>query len=170
MQTIDYFARILGTLALSISLITFIISYRRDAHRIHLSATPAAELDCEVLGIFNDSSNTLGVIAVGCISPSGLITWIERVGEYISNKWVRYPIKIEGRSLSSLVFVHGRHLPNRGKPYGYCVRLESGRIFVKVDSLPLAVAWKFRLWSLASRIFPGWLGLPKHMQPKLHQQ
>lgn len=144
----------LAVAAFLISLVALHFTFRKDAHRIHLEITPL-EFDAVALGINNDSACNADVLSVGYFDPAGTITWIPRVGDYRTNKWVDYPISVKGRSMYAVSMVAGRDVPSKSKQFGYCVQLATGRIYVLRGTAPWSIAVKMHLASLLSRLSGG---------------
>lgn len=119
-----------------------------------------------MLGVNNDSAVPFGILSVGYFDSSGRVSWISRVGEYVSNKWIDYPIRVEPRSLRSILLVAPRDVPPKNQAHGYCVQLETGRLYVLQNSAPRLIWLRLQFASLASRLsrgawVPGVAGLPR---------
>lgn len=151
-------------IALGFSTIALFFTFRKDAHRVSLEVTPLWEQWIDVLGVSNDSSFSVGVLSVGHFNLQGHVTWLP-VGSFVENRSVKYPIRIETRSLCSLQVLVVNHIGNHKAPHGYCVQLESGRVYVIQHTAPVLPTLKLRLASLASRLSAGrfvpWLVLPR---------
>jgi hypothetical protein len=113
------------------------------------------EFDAIALGVNNDSACDGEVLSVGYFDATGKVTWIPKVGEYRTNKWVNYPILVKARSMFAISLVHGRDVPSKGKAFGYCVQLATGRIYVLKGTAPWSVALKLHFASLLSRLSGG---------------
>lgn len=144
----------LSIAAFLISLVALHFTFRKDAHRIRLEITQL-EFDVVALGINNDSACDADVLSVGYFDTMGKVTWIPQVGEYRTNKWVNYPISVKARSMFAVSLVAGRDVPSKGKAFGYCVQLATGRIYVLQGTAPLKVALKMHFASLLSRLSGG---------------
>jgi hypothetical protein len=159
MEGTDYLARVVSFSALAISAIALFFTFRKDAHRISITKTEA-KYDAVILRVSNDSSFSVGIWGVGSFTENGVIKWIENVGDYKTNKFASYPIRVEAHSAFSIVVIAGREIPS-SVPHGYCVQLESGRTFVLPSTVPIPATIKMHLRSLLSRISAGSLGFPK---------
>ena len=106
MGTTDFLA-IAGFLSGAISLL---FTFRKDAHHVRLDLTHVA-YDGVVLGVNNDSAVPFGILSVGYFDSNGRVTWIDRVGDYVSNKSIDYPIRVEPRSLRAISLVAPRDVP-----------------------------------------------------------
>lgn len=144
----------LAVAAFLISLVALHFTFRKDAHRIRLEVTPL-EFDVIALGVNNDSACDADVLSVGYFDPTGKVTWIPQVGEYRTNKWVNYPIPIKARSMYAVSLVAGRDVPSKGRSFGYCVQLATGRIYVLQGTAPWGVTLKMHVASLLSRLSGG---------------
>ena len=160
MDAIDYVARAISIAALAISVVALFFTFRKDAHRIAITKSQD-KYQGIVLRVSNDSSFSVGVWGVGYFTESGAVTWIERVGNHQTNKFVSYPVRIEARAAFPFIVVSGREVPESSVPHGYCIQLESGRTFVLRGSAPAMVAMKMHLRSLLSRVTAGSVGFLK---------
>ena len=146
-----------NTLAVSaflISLAALLFTFRKDAHRIHLDTT-LLEYDVIALGINNDSAYDSDILAVGHFDSSAEVTWINKVGEYQTGKWITYPITVKGRSKFVISLVLGRDIPYENNSFGYCVLLATGRLYVLSGTAPLGVKFIMHFASFVSRISGG---------------
>lgn len=150
--------------SLAFSSIALFFTFRKDAHRISLEVNPMWEQFIDVIGVNNDSSFPVGVLSVGHINQDGDVTWVP-VGDFVQNKSAPYPIRIEPRSLRTLHVMVVRLFNNQKSPHGYCVQLESGRIYVVQHTASLKTIFKFYVSSLLSRLSAGryvpWLTPPR---------
>ncbi|WP_205989447.1 hypothetical protein [Paraburkholderia sp. Ac-20336] len=149
----------LSSAALCISLLSLYFTFRKDAHRVRLEITPV-EFNCIALGINNDSSYDMEVLSVGYFDSTGVVTWIDRVGDYQTRAWIDYPVPVKGRSMCVLSLVVGRDVPSENWSYGYCVQLATGRIYVLRGSAPWRIAAKMHVASLFSRLSAGRYVIP----------
>lgn len=141
--------------AFLVSLIALFFSLRKDAHHIRLEVTPL-KYDAIALGINNDSACDADILSVGYFDSDGHVTWIARVGDYTTNKFVTYPISVRGRSMFPVSLVRGRDVPyEESASHGYCVQLATGRIYVLRGNVPVATALKMYFASLLSCISRG---------------
>jgi len=151
-------------ISLAFSSVALFFTFRKDAHRLTLEVTPMWEQWIDVLGVGNDSSFTVGVLSVGYFDAKGKITWLD-VGDLKVNRIVSYPIRIDPRSLCSLQVLVVRHFNNHKAPHGYCVQLESGRIYTIQYTAPLWPSLKFHVASVVSRLTAGryapWIKRPR---------
>ena len=150
MGTTDFLANA-GFLSGAISLL---FTFRKDAHHVRLDLTHVA-YDGVVLGVNNDSAVPFGILSVGYFDSNGRVTWIDRVGDYVSNKSIDYPIRVEPRSLRAISLVAPRDVPRNDHAHGYCIQLETGRLYVLQNSAPIAVWLRLQLASLTSRLSRG---------------
>jgi hypothetical protein len=134
--------------------ISLIFSFRKDAHHIRLEVT-YREHGVVVLGINNDSAVPFGILSIGYFRPNREITWITKVGNYATNKYVGYPIAVASRSLFLISLITSRDVPSRRELYGYCVQLETGRLYVIKNSAPFLPTTLLHITSLISRISRG---------------
>lgn len=133
---------------------SLLFTFRKDAHHVRLDLSYVA-YDGVVLGVNNDSAVPFGILSVGYFDSRGRVTWISQVGEYVSNQWIDYPIRVEPRSLRSILLVAPRDVPLKDQAHGYCVQLETGRLYVLQNSAPKAIWLRLQLASLASRFSRG---------------
>ena len=133
---------------------SLLFTFRKDALHIRLDLSDV-EYDGVVLGVNNESGVPFCILSVGCFDSSGQVTWISRVGEYVSNQYIDYPIRVEPRSLRSILLIAPRDVPQKSQAHGYCVQLETGRIYVLRNTAPTAVCLRLQLASLASRLSRG---------------
>ena len=145
---------ILSGAAIIISLVALFFTFRKDTHRIRLETTLRA-YGTIVLGINNDSACDAEVLSVGYFDALGKVTWIPRVGEYRTNKWVNYPIMVKARSLCVISLLLGREIPSEGTAFGYCVQLATGRLYILRGSAPAGATLNLHLASLISRLSGG---------------
>lgn len=150
---------LLSLTALIISLVALHFTFRKDAHRIRLEIT-ILEFNLIVLGINNDSACDADVLSVGYFDSSGQVTWIPKVGEYSTGKWVQYPISVRARSLYNVILIIGREIPDKEMSFGYCVQLATGRIYILRGTAPLWVTLKMHCASLISRLSGGRYVIP----------
>ena len=158
--------------AFCISLIALFISYRKDGHHIRLEVTPQEpatphEMDVIVLGINNDSACSANILSVGHFNSLGHVTWIKRVGDCRTNKFVTYPFSVSGRSIFAVLLIRGRDVPYKRVTHGYCVQLATGRIYVLRGNVPLLTALKMHCASWLSRVSRGRFTLPGLSRPRL---
>ena len=151
-------------IALTFSSIALFFTFRKDAHRVSLEVTPLWGQCIDVLGVSNDSSFAVGVLSVGLFDSHANVTWIS-VGSFVQNRHASYPIRIEPRSLYLLQVLVVNHFGNHKAPHGYCVQLESGRIYVIKHTAPLLPTLKLQIASMVSRLSAGrfvpWLVCPR---------
>lgn len=140
--------------SLFLATVALIFTFRKDAHHLRLDLT-YIEFNGVVLGVNNDSSVPFGILSVGFFNSAGQIEWIRQVGDYITNKWVTYPVRVEARSLRSISLVAPRDVPHQNEPHGYCVQLETGRLYVLRNSAPTDVWLRLQFASFASRLSRG---------------
>lgn len=150
MGNIDFFA-VAGFLFGATSLL---FTFRKDAHQVRLDLSDV-EYDGVVLGVSNDSAVPFGILSVGYFDSNGQVVWISRVGEYVSNQWIDYPIRFDPRSLRSILLVEPRDVPLKSQAHGYCIQLETGRVYVLRNTAPAAVWLRLLLASFASRLSRG---------------
>jgi hypothetical protein len=160
------FTRTIALTSIAISLIALFFTFRRDAHRISLEVTPLWERWIEVIGINNDSSFPVGVLSVGYFESTSKVLWLSSVSCFAKNFDADFPIRIEARSLCTLQVAVARDVPNPSTARGYCVQLESGRIYVIRHTAPWRISLKFNFSSLISRITAGRIA-PWVEQPRL---
>jgi len=151
-------------ISLAFSTVALLFTFRKDAHRLTLEVTPLWNKWIDVLGVGNDSSFSVGILSVGYFNASGDITWLA-VGDFKINKMVTYPIRIESRSLFSLQVLVVRDIGDLAAPHGYCVQLESGRVYAIQHTAPFLPSMKFHAASVTSRLTAGryapWLTRPR---------
>lgn len=151
-------------ISLVFSSVALFFTFRKDAHRVTLEVTPLWEHWIDVLGVGNDSSFAVGILSIGYFNESSEITWLS-VGDFKVNQTAPYPIRVEPRSLSALQVMVVRHFNNHKAPHGYCVQLESGRVYAIRHTAPLLVSMKFHISSVLSRLTAGrcapWLTRPR---------
>lgn len=151
-------------ISLAFSSAALFFTFRKDAHRIFLEVTPLWEQWFDVIGVSNDSSFPVGILSVGYIDSKGRVTWLS-VGCFAENKHAKYPIRVEARSLYTLQVNVVKHFNNHSAPHGYCVQLESGRLYVIRHTVPIGSVTKLQLASLISRLSAGkivpWLTSPR---------
>lgn len=146
--------KVTEVLSLAFSSVALFFTFRKDAHRITLEVTPLWADWIDVLGVGNDSSFAIGILSVGYFDANGEITWVP-VGDFKVNHTAPYPIRIESRSLSALQVMVVRHFNNHKAPHGYCVQLESGRVYAIRYTAPFLIGMKFHISSLVSRLTAG---------------
>jgi hypothetical protein len=150
--------------SLAFSSTALFFTFRKDAHRISLEVTPLWEQWIDVLGVSNDSSFPVGILSVAHFDETGRVKWLS-VGDYVKNQWAQYPIRIEPRSLASLQVLVVKHIGDHQRPHGYCVQLESGRVFIVKHTAPFWPTWKLHFASVLSRLSAGriapWLSRPR---------
>lgn len=159
------FSSLLSIASFFIAAIALILNFRKDVHHVRLEVVDI-EYGSKVLGINNDSSVPFGVLSIGCFDSSGGITWIERVSDYSANQYAKYPIKVEPRSQRSILLL-SRNLPHENRLHGYCVQLETGRLYVLQNSAPTSVWLRWQFASLASRLSRGAWTPSIRNQPRL---
>lgn len=151
-------------ISLAFSSVALFFTFRKDAHRISLEVTPLWEQWIDVLGVSNDSSFAVGVLSVGYFNSRGCVTWLP-VGSFVENRTAKYPIRIEPRSLCTLQVLVVNHFENHKSPHGYCVQLESGRVYVIQHTASFLPTLKLQIASLVSRLSAGrlvpWLERPR---------
>jgi hypothetical protein len=152
-------------IALAFSLISLFFTFRKDAHRIRLEVTPLWKQWIEVIGVNNDSSFPVGVLTVGYFEEDGLVVWFPGASDYSKNCPISLPVRVEARSLFALQIICSNHLVSPNSPHGYCIQLESGRIYVIQHTATIRMTWRLYLTSLISRITAGsyapWLSRPR---------
>lgn len=131
-----------------------VIALRKDAHHIRLELTPV-KYGGVVLGVNNDSSCEVGIIAVGHFGVSGRVAWVEMAADHVTNKFVHYPMRVAPRSLRAVLLVAPRDVPYFDTPHGYCIQLETGRLYVLRHGAPLFVSLRMHMTSLVSRLTRG---------------
>ncbi len=151
-------------ISLAFSSVALFFTFRKDAHRLTLEVTPLWEQWIDVLGVGNDSSFAVGILSVGYFDANGRVTWLS-VGDFKINKMATYPIRVEPRSLCALQLLVVRHFNNHKAPHGYCVQLESGRVYAIQHTAPFWPSLKFHAASIVSRLTAGsyapWLARPR---------
>jgi len=151
-------------IAIAFSSIALFFTFRKDAHRVSLEVTPLWEQWIDVLGVSNDSSFAVGVLSVGLFDSNAEVTWIS-VGSFVQNRHASYPIRIEPRSLCPLQVLVVDHFGHHKAPHGYCVQLESGRVYVIKHTAPHLPTLKLQISSIVSRLTAGrfapWLVCPR---------
>lgn len=167
---ISIFSFVVSLISALIASVALYFTFKKDAHRLRLHRRDVNKGWHDVLSINNDSSFSVQIAAVGCLTTSGKIHWLASVGEYRANQYVNYPIPVPGRSTYHVIVMH-RYLPStyRHGPRGYCVQLDCGRTFVITSTLGRRMAVAFGLKSLASRLWPGKVGFPRgelHLRPE----
>ena len=151
------------------SMVALHFTFRKDAHRVRLEATPL-EFDAVALGVNNDSGCEVQILSVGFFGISGKVTWVDRVGDYVTNRFVRFPVQVPPRSLYVATMIVGRDVPDYGRKYGYCVQLSTGRFYVLRNTAPMRVVAKMHVASLLSRITGGRYVPAGIDRPRLPQQ
>ena len=142
-------------IALFVSAITLSITYRKEAHRIRLELSPA-KYGGVVLGINNDSGIVASVRSIGHFRRFGKVTWFGgQVGNYRSNKFVDFPFAVEARSTFEVHINTIRDLRNFNATVGFCVQLDTGRVYVLPQEVPRKDALRMHLSSWVSRLSRG---------------
>lgn len=134
--------------------ISLLFTFRKDAHHVRLELSHV-DFDAVVLGVNNDSSVPFGILSVGTFDSSGQVRWTSSVGDYISNEWLDYPIRVEPRTLRSISMVAPRDVPYKDQAHGYCVQLETGRLYVLQNTSTNGVWLRLQIASFASRLSRG---------------
>lgn len=165
-MTLTDFLAIFGA---ATGLTSLIVAFRKDVHHVRLEVQ-RLDYGALALNVNNDSACAFGVLAVGVFDSQGKVKWIGRVGSYVTNGWLDYPIRVEPRSLCSLLMVSPRDVPPPSKPQGFIVQLETGRVYVLRHTAPFGAALRMHFSSLVSRMSRGaWLPwIPK--RPRLPTQ
>jgi hypothetical protein len=165
MEKIDSVARVLASIAIFISLFSAIITYRKEAHRLKILVSDEKYSAVRVT-VSNDSSYAVEVTGIGTYLDDKPIEWVKDPGGFVNNDYVKYPVKIDGRSHFEFSFTAGRNVPDSNVLYGYGVQLSSGRTFVTTERLPIRLKAKMITRSIVSRISAGRIGFENHRSPR----
>jgi hypothetical protein len=157
---------ILSIAAFILSLIAIHFTFRKDAHRIRLEAIPVQH-GALAININNDSGCDVEVLSVGYFDGSGIVYWIDRVGEYQRNKWIDYPILVKARSMLCTTTILGRDVPHMSEAFGVCIQLSTGRLYATKFTSPWETALKLHFASLLSRISGGRYVTPGIERPRI---
>jgi hypothetical protein len=142
---------IISITSLVISAIALYLNFKKDAHRLHVWHQPTNKF-YDIVSICNSSAFPVRVSGVLYIDGNGEAIWPEVVGDYVTNRFMRYPFEVGARS-TCRVTVPYRNVP-RGHIYGYCIRLDCNRLYVSPGNLPSPAARGFKVKSILSRLFP----------------
>lgn len=159
---------ILSIISAFISVTALYFTFKKDAHRLRVNHKYKHREWHDILSINNDSSFTVQISAIGCLTEDGSVHWIELVGDYKANNLIDYSIPISGRSTFYALVMH-RNLPGRAPAAGYCVQLDCGRTFVSVAGLGTKASVAFKVRSAISWLSSGKTGFPRnelHLRPE----
>jgi hypothetical protein len=136
-----------------VAILTFLLNYFKDTHRIRLEVTGTG-FDEFVVGVNNDSAVAFGILSVGYFDADGSVKWLNRVANYATNSVAHYPINIGPRSRVSILLISSC-FPESSKNRVFCVQLETGRFYVTRNNAPHAIAIRLHAASLISRLTRG---------------
>lgn len=144
--TLSIFSIIIATFALFFAL-------RKDAHHVRLELSAIDYLSL-VLGVNNDSAVAFGILSIGYFQSPNHIEWIKIISDHNTNKFISYPIKIEPRSLFPIELCPYRNKIPSDK-FGVCVQLETGRVYILNNTLPLHKIIKLQISAFILRFSRG---------------
>lgn len=144
-----------SVVALLFSGVALAVVFRKEAHSIRLELTPIQHGDV-VLGINNDGGIDASVRSVGYFRRTSQITWVtDSVGDYVANRSVKFPFVVKGRSTFETYLNSHAVSPNFHKNGGFCVQLDTGRLYVLTQRVHLRDSIHMHLASWASRLTRG---------------
>ena len=148
-------AFIISLVALVISAIALTITYRKDAHFVRLELLPGA-YGMSILGIVNDSAFDTSVRSIGFFRRRGGVTWLgASFGDNATDQFVDCPFQVKGRSTFEAHINTHRDISNFNGKVGFCVQLDTGRLFVLTRAVGWSLRMRMHLASLVSRLTGG---------------
>jgi hypothetical protein len=124
------FTSTLSFIAVVFSAIALFITYRKDAHQIRLEVSLTAYRDV-ILGIVNDGGVDTSIRSIGYFYRFGEVTWLTKtVGNHRANVGIEFPLAVKARSTFEVFLNTSQKIPQYKNTYGFCVQLDTGRLFI----------------------------------------